>query len=184
MSERGFALFDTAIGRCAVAWSAAGLLATQLPEADGGRSRRRIAVRVPDCAEAEPPLWVQAAIEKIATHIAGGSVDYRDVPLDRNGIGTWECAVYDAALAIPRGETRTYGALARALGRPEAAQAVGQAIGRNPWPIVVPCHRILAADGRTGGFSAPGGVSTKLKLLEVEGALGPASLPLFAQTQG
>ena len=182
MSERGFALFETAIGPCAIAWSGAGLLATQLPEASPERARARMARRLPDCAEAAPPQWVAAAIGMITAHIAGQRTDYRDIPLARDGVGSWEWAVYEAAVAIPAGETRTYGELARALGRPESAQAVGQALGRNPWPIVVPCHRILAADGRTGGFSAPGGVATKLRLLEIEGALVPATLPLFASS--
>lgn len=184
MSERGFALFETAIGSCAIAWSGAGLLATQLPEATPEHTRARIARRVADCAEAEPPRWVAAAIAKVIAHIDGEQVDYSEFGLDRRGVGSWEWAVYEAALGIPAGEIRTYGELARALGKPEAAQAVGQALGRNPWPIIVPCHRILAAAGRTGGFSAPGGVATKLRLLEIEGALAPATLPLFAQSQG
>jgi methylated-DNA-[protein]-cysteine S-methyltransferase len=184
MSVRGFTLFDTAIGACAVAWSEAGLIATQLPELGRDLARRRLARRVSDCAEEEPPGWVRDAIAKVVAHLAGERTDYGDVPLDERGIGEWERAVYRAAAAIPPGETRTYGALAAELGRPEAAQAVGQALGRNPWPIIVPCHRILAADGRTGGFSAPGGVATKLKLLEIEGALAPESLPLFAPPAG
>ncbi|MGQ0659931.1 MAG: methylated-DNA--[protein]-cysteine S-methyltransferase [Sphingosinicella sp.] len=179
---RGFTLFDTAIGACAVAWSEAGLIATQLPELGRDLARRRLARRVSDCAEEDPPEWVRGAIGKIIAHLAGERVDYAGVPLDERGIGEWEHAVYRAAAAIPPGETRTYGALAAGLGRPEAAQAVGQALGRNPWPIVVPCHRILAADGKTGGFSAPGGVVTKLKLLEIEGALAPGTLPLFASS--
>ena len=181
MSERGFALFETAIGPCAIAWGGGVLLATQLPEASPERARARMARRLPDCAEAEPPRWVADAIERIVAHISGERIDYRDLPLDRGSVGAWEWAVYEAAVAIPVGETRTYGELAHGLGRPDAAQAVGQALGRNPWPIVVPCHRVLAADGRTGGFSAPGGVATKLRLLEIEGALAPATLPLFAQ---
>ncbi|MGE0179438.1 MAG: methylated-DNA--[protein]-cysteine S-methyltransferase [Sphingomonas sp.] len=180
MSERGFTLFETAIGRCIVGWAEAGLTATQLPEASRDRALARMARRMPDADEAEPPQWVRGVIGRIASHLAGARVDYADVPLDERGLGEWERAVYRAAAAIPAGETRTYGALAGSLGRPDAAQAVGQALGRNPWPIVIPCHRILAADGRTGGFSAPGGVATKLKLLEIEGALAPATLPLFA----
>jgi methylated-DNA-[protein]-cysteine S-methyltransferase len=180
MSVSGFALFDTAIGACAVAWSDTGLIATQLPELGRDLARRRLARRVADCAEEEPPEWVRGAIARIVAHLAGGRTDYADLPLDERGIGEWERAVYRAAAAIPFGETRTYGELAKTLGRPEASQAVGQALGRNPWPIVIPCHRILAAEGRTGGFSAPGGVTTKLKLLEIEGALAPSSLPLFA----
>jgi methylated-DNA-[protein]-cysteine S-methyltransferase len=105
---------------------------------------------------------------------------YDEGIIDFAGIGAWEASVYRAAVAIRYGATRTYGELAASLGAPGGAQAVGQALGRNPWPIVIPCHRILAADGRTGGFSAPGGAVTKLRLLEIEGALAPATLPLFA----
>lgn len=180
MNARGFALFETPIGACGIAWSEAGLLATRLPDADAARVRASFARRYPALAEAAMPPAVARVADRIARHLGGERVDYADVALDQDGVGAWELHVYRAAIAIPIGETRTYGELARALGRPEAAQAVGQALGRNPWPIVVPCHRILAADGRTGGFSAPGGTRTKLRLLEIEGALAPQSLPLFA----
>jgi len=183
MSARGYCLFETVIGTCAIAWSDAGLIATQLPESAVDAARRRLGRRLADCPERDPPQWVRDATGKIASHLAGERVDYSEVPLDDRRVGAWEQAVYRAAVAIPAGETRTYGSLAAAIGRPEAAQAVGQALGRNPWPIVVPCHRVLAADGRTGGFSAPGGVATKLKLLEIEGALAPATLPLFGGGQ-
>lgn len=184
MSEQGFVLFETVIGLCAIAWQGDALIGTQLPETTAEKSRSRLLRRIPGCREAEPPEWAAALVNMIIAHIAGNRVDYRDVPLDRRRAGAWENAVYDVASAIPSGETRTYGQLARSLGRPDAAQAVGQALGRNPWPIIVPCHRILAADGGTGGFSAPGGVATKIRLLEIEGALAPATLPLFAQSQG
>lgn len=180
MSTSGFALFETPIGVCGIAWSEGGLLATRLPEADAARVRSSLVRRYPGLVELAMPPAVAAVAERIAGHLGGERVDYSDVALDQDGVGDWERIVYRAAAAIPSGETRTYGELARALGRPEAAQAVGQALGRNPWPVVVPCHRILAADGKTGGFSAPGGARTKLRLLEIEGALAPASLPLFA----
>lgn len=176
MSARGFALFETPVGRCGIAWSEAGLLGTWLPEADPQRMARRF----PGLDETAMPPAVAGIVERIAGHLGGAGTNYADVALDDDAVGAWEMRVYRAAAAIPFGETRTYGALARELGRPDAAQAVGQALGRNPWPIVIPCHRILAADGRTGGFSAPGGARTKLRLLEIEGALAPASLPLFA----
>jgi len=182
MNARGFAWFETPIGACAIAWSEAGLLATRLPEADPGRARSWVARRVPELKEGAMPPPVAAIAGRIAAHLGGARVDYADVALDDGIVGAWERSVYRAAAAIPFGETRTYGALAKTLGRPEAAQAVGQALGRNPWPIVIPCHRILAADGRTGGFSAPGGAETKLRLLEIEGALAPATLPLFASS--
>lgn len=184
MSASGFALFDTPIGACGIAWSEAGLLATRLPEADGARIGAGLARRFPALAETAMPPRVAAIAERIAAHLGGARVDYAEVALDETGVGDWELGVYRVAAAIPPGQTRTYGELARLLGRPDAAQAVGQALGRNPWPIVIPCHRILAADGGTGGFSAPGGAATKLKLLEIEGALAPESLPLFAPRVG
>ena len=182
MHARGFAFFETPVGRCGVAWSEAGLLGTWLPEADPERGRTRLAQRFPGLDEAPMPPTVAAVAERIAAHLGGSRIDYTDVVLDDGAVGEWEMSVYRAAAAIPFGQTRTYGALAKQLGRPDGAQAVGQALGRNPWPIVVPCHRILAADGKTGGFSAPGGARTKLQLLEIEGALAPASLPLFASS--
>jgi len=180
VSARGIALFETPIGVCGIAWSDKGLLATRLPEADGARVKAGLARRFPALAEAPLPPPVAAISALIAAHLGGARVDYSRVALDEDGVGDWELGVYRAAAAIPHGETRTYGELARLAGKPEAAQAVGQALGRNPWPIVIPCHRILGADGRTGGFSAPGGAATKLRLLEIEGALAPESLPLFA----
>lgn len=177
--QSGFTFFDTAIGRCGIAWNGHGITATQLPEADSARAANRLSRRLPDAREAAPPPIVKAAIARIAAHLRGERVRYDGIVLDRRRVGAFERAVYDAAVAIPHGETRTYGALAASLGQPEAAQAVGQALGRNPWPIVVPCHRILGADGKVGGFSAPGGAATKLKLLEIEGALAPEALPLF-----
>lgn len=180
MSVPGLALFKTPIGSCGIAWSEHGLLATRLPETDGARIKAGLARRFPALAEAVMPPAVAVVAARIAAHLGGARIDYSDVALDQDGVGAWERGVYRAAAAIPHGETRTYGELARALGRPDAAQAVGQALGRNPWPIIIPCHRILGAGGKTGGFSAPGGAATKLKLLEIEGALAPESLPLFA----
>lgn len=182
MQEPGTALFDTPIGLCGIAWSALGLRGVQLPEAVASAARARLAHRFPGSAERDPSAAILAIIETIRQHLSGCAAAYDEAILDFAGVGAWEASVYRAALAIRYGETRTYGALAASLGAPHGAQAVGRALGRNPWPIVIPCHRILAADGRTGGFSAPGGAHTKLRLLEIEGALGPASLPLFAGT--
>jgi methylated-DNA-[protein]-cysteine S-methyltransferase len=169
MSRAGFAFFDTAIGRCGLAWGPEGLTGVRLPP-----------VRAfPGLEPAEPPPAAARAIARITAFLAGAADDFLDVELDSTKLGAFDRAVYDLARAIPAGTTRTYGALAAALGDPGQARAVGQSLGRNPWPILVPCHRITAADGRTGGFSAPGGVATKLKLLEIEGALAVESLPLF-----
>ncbi|MBX3561840.1 MAG: methylated-DNA--[protein]-cysteine S-methyltransferase [Sphingomonas sp.] len=180
MADTGFALFDTPLGACGIAWAPDGLIGTLLSERDPAATRARLSRCFEGLAEAEPTDAVRAAMRDIAAHLGGARVDYVDVTLDFGRVGAWEAAVYRAARAIPFGETRTYGALAAVLDEPGAAQAVGQALGRNPWPIIVPCHRIIAADGRTGGFSAPGGAATKLRLLEIEGALAADRLPLFA----
>ncbi len=178
----GFALFETAIGPCGIAWRASGIIGLALPDSDRAKAMAGLRRRHPDLDQAEPPPAVARAIAAITAHLAGSRDDLNWVTLDLGGVDGFEAAVYRAARAIPPGETRTYGQLAAELGDPGKARAVGQALGRNPWPIVVPCHRITGADGRTGGFSAPGGAATKLKLLEIEGALAAGTLPLFAAT--
>lgn len=111
--------------------------------------------------------------------LSGEPIDLADVVLDMDGVPEFHQRVYGVTRRIPPGETRTYGEIATALGEPGAARAVGQALGRNPFPIVVPCHRVLAAGGKAGGFSAPGGTRTKMKILDIEGASVPRTLPLF-----
>jgi methylated-DNA-[protein]-cysteine S-methyltransferase len=180
MDEAGFAYFDTVIGRCGIAWSAAGIVGVQLPESSEAAAMRQFARRFPGLAPARPPAAIEAAIARIVAFLAGAPDDFGSLSLDESGIGDFERAVYRAAQAIPAGATSTYGAIAAGLGDPRQARAVGQALGRNPWPIVVPCHRVTGADGKMGGFSAPGGRATKRKLLEMEGALAADSLPLFA----
>lgn len=177
MSDSGIAAFDTVIGTCGIAWHPAGLLGLQLP---GREPLARLRRRFPELAEAGPPDWVKAAIAGVGSHLAGGRGDLAAIVLDFSTVGTFEASVYRAAREIPAGRTRTYGELAAGLGDIGLSRAVGQALGRNPWPIVIPCHRVVAADGRAGGFSAPGGSATKLRLLEIEGALAPDRLPLFA----
>ncbi len=180
MDGQGFATFETAIGRCAIAWSAAGITGLQLPEASDAAAARRFGRRFPGIARIPPPPLIAAAIARIQAFLAGASDDFASLTLDESEAGEFDRAVYRQARAIPAGATDTYGAIAARLGDPALASAVGQALGRNPWPIVVPCHRVTGADGRMGGFSAPGGRATKLKLLELEGALAAESLPLFA----
>lgn len=183
--DSGFALFDTAIGHCGIAWTRAGIVGLQLPEADVSRALARLHHRFPGLAAADPPPPVEAAIAAVTAFLAGAAgTDLSSIPLALESVGEWEGQVYRAARRIPVGTTVTYGALAAELGDPGKARAVGQALGRNPWPIVIPCHRITAAGGATGGFSAPGGAATKLKLLGIEGALSPQTLPLFAAAPG
>ena len=177
-SDRGYALFETAIGCCGLVWGAAGLIGVWLPEADREATRRRLRLRHPDVPETEPPAQARAAIEAIVALLAGEPRDLGFIALDLARVGDFERRVYAVAQSIPPGATLTYGEVALRLGDRTLARAVGQALGRNPWPIVVPCHRVLAADGRAGGFSAPGGLQTKARMLTIEGArpAGPPGL--------
>lgn len=179
MSRCEYALFETPIGLCAIVWGARGIVGTQLPEPGRGAAVRRLQRRFPDAHSGRPTPAIAAAMARIEAVLGGAKDDFAGLPLDSRTVSGFDRAVYREAQAIPSGETITYGTLAARLGDPARAQAVGQALGRNPWPIVVPCHRITAADGRMGGFSAPGGTATKLKLLEIEGALAVETLPLF-----
>lgn len=171
MTSPGFTLFDTAIGRCGVAWGEAGIVGTALPGASEDQMRRRFVERFPGTVESPPPAALEPVIAGIVALMAGEKVDLSDAPLDMSAAPPFHRRVYDLARTIPPGETMTYGEIAVALGEPrEAARAVGEAMGRNPFPILMPCHRVLGAGGRPGGFSAPGGVETKLRMLEIEGA--------------
>jgi methylated-DNA-[protein]-cysteine S-methyltransferase len=176
-----YCLFDTAIGHCGVAWSTRGVTRVQLPEADRDATERRLRKGAGAPVFGEPPPQVEEAIDKIRRYLAGETIDFALVPLDLTGVGAFHRQVYDAARRIGWGQTATYGELARQAGAPGAARAVGQALGRNPVPIVVPCHRILASGGKVGGFSAFGGAATKERLLAMEGVqLGRGVGPLFS----
>jgi methylated-DNA-[protein]-cysteine S-methyltransferase len=164
-----FTLFDTAIGRCAIAWGARGIRGVQLPEADEAKTRSRTLDRFPGARETLPPPLVTCARKAISRLLRGEASDLAAIPLDMDSSPPFHRRVFEAARAIPCGATATYGALAKLAGAPGAARAVGQALARNPFPIIVPCHRVLAAGGKTGGFSAAGGVSLKLRLLAIEG---------------
>jgi methylated-DNA-[protein]-cysteine S-methyltransferase len=170
MTTPSYCLFDTAIGACAVAWGERGLKGVQLPEADAAKTRTRMTRRFPDIVEAAPPAAVRDAIAAITALVGGEARDLGAIPLDMDDIAAFPRGVYEVARTIPPGQTLTYGEIARRLGDPLQARAVGEALGRNPFAIVVPCHRVLAAGGKLGGFSANGGVVTKLRLLEIEGA--------------
>ena len=170
MTARGFALFDTAIGACGIAWSDAGLVRLQLPERDEQTTRARLAKRCTTALDSSPPPDVQRAIDAIVALLDGEPRDLSFITLDMDGVPAFHRRVYEVARTIPPGATLSYGEIANRLGDPGSARAVGQALGRNPFVIVVPCHRVLAASGKTGGFSAPGGTATKLRLLAIEGA--------------
>jgi methylated-DNA-[protein]-cysteine S-methyltransferase len=180
MAAHGFICFDTAIGECALAWGEHGLVGVLLPEGRGGANRARLARRFPDAVETEPPAGIGAAVAEITALLRGEPADLSAIALDLTQASDFERRVYAIVRAIPPGKTRTYGEIAAQLGDRLEARAVGQAMGKNPFPIVVPCHRVLGAGGRLGGFSAPGGAGVKLRMLAIEGALSPAALPLFA----
>ena len=152
----GYAAFDTAMGVAAVEWSGCGLTRVWIPPAPPGRASD----------QAPPP--VQDVIARLQSLLRGEDVDFDDVTLDLDGVPDFDQKIYALARALPRGVTATYGELASRAGVPRAAQAVGQVMGNNRFPLVVPCHRVVAAGGGNGGFSAPGGVDTKLRLLALE----------------
>lgn len=175
-ASRGYALFDTAIGRCAIAWNEAGIARLALPEASEAETRARVSRGQPPFAETGAPPAIDAAVRRITALLDGAKDDLRDLPLDLRGVPGFNRRVYERTRAIPPGQTLGYGELAAAIGMPGAAQAVGQALGANPFPVVVPCHRVLAADGSLHGFSAHGGVTTKRRMLVIEGALAQTEL--------
>src|ERR1051326_2493698 len=148
MMESGFALFDTAIGSCAIAWGERGVLGVQLPEADATRTRARMRRRFPSARETSPPAEVQQTIDGIVALINGEAVDFSAVPLDLEQLPAFPRRVYEVVRTIPCGATLTYGEIAKRLGVPAEARDVGEAMGRNPFPIIVPCHRVLAAGGK------------------------------------
>jgi methylated-DNA-[protein]-cysteine S-methyltransferase len=163
-----YRLFDSEVGVCGLAWSGSGVRRLQLPEADVGATERRLRSRAAVC-DGEPPDTIQRLIRDLQNYFAGGNVDFADVALDLAGVSAFYRRLYDLARAVGWGETVTYGELARRAGLPGAARAVGQAMSRNPVPIIVPCHRVLASGANVGGFSAPGGRATKQRLLALEG---------------
>lgn len=176
----GHALFDTAIGTCGIAWGPGGIVAVQLPEADAEATRARLLRSHSHCAQSgEHPAPVRSAIEGIQALLAGQPRDLCEVPLDMSGISPFHQQVYAIARAIPPGRTRTYGEVAEQIGCKGLSRAVGQALGLNPFAPVVPCHRVLAAGDRPGGFSAGGGALTKLRMLQIEGACPGGTPSLF-----
>ncbi len=179
MTGQHFAIFDTAIGPCGIVWGKRGITGVQLPMGSEDKTRNRIHQRDGDVTEATPTAEVQSAIDGILELLAGKPNDLTNVVLDLDGVPEFNRGVYDIARKIPPGKTLTYGDIAKKLGGVELSRDVGQALGRNPCPIVVPCHRVLAAGGKPGGFSANGGVVTKLKMLAIEGAVVNHTPSLF-----
>jgi methylated-DNA-[protein]-cysteine S-methyltransferase len=172
MTDYRYALFDTGIGRCGIAWGPRGIAGVQLPEAGAEATHARLQRRFPTAREGAPAQSESArlAVDGIVRLLRGERVDLSTIPIDMAGVPPFHRRVYEAARTIPAGVTLSYGAVAARAGSPGSARAVGQALGRNPFAIVVPCHRVLAAGGKPGGFSAGGGVTTKLRMLAIEGA--------------
>jgi methylated-DNA-[protein]-cysteine S-methyltransferase len=175
----GMAMFATAIGPCGIAWSDNGICGVQLPEATEPATRSRLARQHPGAEPLPPPPNVQEVIDRLSHSLAGESDDLLDVEIDQRGLPEFNQRVYELTRLVGPGHTTTYGDIATQLGSPHAAREVGQALGRNPVPLIVPCHRVLAAGGKVGGFSAQGGVTTKLRLLDIEGAEPNGQPPLF-----
>ena len=166
-----YSLFATTLGTAAIAWSERGIVRTFLPEPSAQAARARLARRLPDAREAEPPEQVRRVIDDIVHLLDGDRVSLEWVSIDDATVPELDRRIYAATRTIPPGSTRTYGDVARLIGDVTLARRVGEALGRNPFPIVVPCHRVLAAGGRTGGFSARGGTETKMQLLRIEGVV-------------
>ena len=179
MTEHGFALFDTAIGRCGIAWNGHRVAGVQLPEANELKTRARLARRCPLARDAAPPPVGRRALDGIVALLRGAASDLSTVLLDMERVPEFDRRVYEIARAVPAGATLSYGEIAARLGGRDLARDVGQALGRNPFPLIVPCHRVLAAGGKAGGFSANGGVTTKLRLLSIERARTSAAPTLF-----
>jgi methylated-DNA-[protein]-cysteine S-methyltransferase len=181
MTAQGFALFDTAIGRCGIAWSDRGVVAVQLPEATDAATRARLLRRCPAAQETAPLPEVARAIDDIIALTQGEARDLSDVVLDLERVPDFDRRVYEVARTILPGRVLTYGAIAAKLGDDIDARDVGAAMGRNPCPVIVPCHRVVAAGRKAGGFSAHGGVATKQRLLAIEGAKRDDEPTLFDQ---
>jgi len=177
-------LFETAHGFAALAWNARGVTSFRLPAPRAEETRRSLLRRLPDAVEAEPPAKVVGLIQVIARYYEGERADFSDVALDLGQQDPLFAKIYDMVRRLGWGETTTYGEIAKALGEgPEVARDVGQAMARNPIPLIVPCHRVLAAGGKIGGFSAPGGSTAKVRMLELEGVVPEPPAPVKSTAQ-
>ena len=179
MAGCGYSIFDTALGRCGIAWGDLGVIGVQLPEAREIDTRKRLFQLYPEAREISPPLNVGIAIEGITALLRGDDCDLSEVTLDMTGIPAFNQRVYTLVRTIPRGETRIYADIAGGLRASGAVHSVAQAIGRNPFMLIVPCHRVLEAGHYADKISSNGGVISKRRLLSIEGARTAASKTLF-----
>jgi methylated-DNA-[protein]-cysteine S-methyltransferase len=180
MPAAEFQIFETSLGRCAILWRGALIIRILLPTETEGSLRAAVMRAQADIEEAPPPAPIASVAAKIAAFCRGEAQDFAPAPLDRSQIDPFAARVYAALDKVGFGETTSYSAVAEALGDRSLARAVGAALGANPFPIVIPCHRVTGANGAIGGFSAPGGTGTKRRLLDIEGAFAASRLPLFA----
>ncbi len=179
MGLQHFAIFDTALGYCGIVWTGRGIAGVNLPEGSEEKTRARVKKRFPEAQEAAPSAEVQKIIDEVIALIDGEKIDFSHVTLDHAPLPEFSKRVYEIVRTIPIGHTLTYGDIAKQLGDVSLSREVGQAMGKNPTPIIMPCHRVVAASGKTGGFSAPGGVDTKMKLLSIERRHGNHAPTLF-----
>ena len=173
-----YALFETAIGTCGVAWSERGLTRLQLPESDRQATEGRLR-KAAAAGAAKPPARIEAIVKEVQRYLTGEKIAFTAAVLDLADVTPFDRLVYQATRALGWGKTASYGEIGQRIGAPEAARAVGQALSRNPIPIIIPCHRVLASGHRIGGFSAYGGASTKERLLELEGVGLRVSAPML-----
>jgi methylated-DNA-[protein]-cysteine S-methyltransferase len=181
MSALGFALFDTPIGPCGIVWSDTAVVGMQLPERNGGTARARLQRRHPAAREAPVPDHIRPAISAVTALLGGEKRDLADIAVDLTELSPFQQRLYETLRTVPPGATISYGELAARLGDGVTARDVGEAMGQNPVPIIVPCHRVVASGGKLGGFSAAGGVATKVRLLEIEGAQVGEAPTLFEE---
>lgn len=174
-----YCLLDTPIGTVGLAWTEKGLTRLQLPERNAGQTERRLLRHAMNPTAAKPKGGVSSAVDALEQYLKGEPTEFASVMLDLDTVGDFHRRIYAAARQIGWGKTTTYGALARLVGSPDAARAVGQAMGRNPVPIIIPCHRVLAARNGVGGFSAFGGANAKRRLLDLEGVHIGDNTPLL-----
>ncbi len=170
-TQYGYIVFPTSLGHCSLAWAGRGIARLQLPGSDADETERLLLRRLPSATIAVPETRIREVIAMITRYFSGEAIDFTAVELDLAGQERFFLDVYAVARNIGWGRTTTYGGIVKDLGLGmEKARGVGQAMAKNPVPLIIPCHRVLAAGGRLGGFSAPGGTTTKLRMLDLENA--------------
>ena len=179
MDSTGISIFETPIGPCGIAWHGEKIIGVEIGDADESETRYRLQSRFSDTEALPPPAYVTNAINMVRVLLDGGDPDFSQTPLALDSVPDLNRKVYEILLELKAGETITYGAIARRLGDVSLSQAVGYALGKNPFPIIVPCHRVLGSNGKVGGFSAAGGTVTKLRLLNIERARTSSEPDLF-----